>query len=537
MLAETVDEANHQIQSFNPSEALVHSSIHQSSPHYGIMAAPAVDVHRQPNTVGLNTAREPRADLASVPSSGLFSPTQLSGQAESRPIIPQHLKEHETVTPRYLRERTPLRPHPDNQAFRLSSSPVEASPLKKRPADDIEKVTQVISDTDDFEVIEAVRPRTATPASRQRRPEIILQSKSASRARSRIESPDPLDIIPNPSASASYSRPQQPRSSATESTGVGSERKSSRVQAATEKKELEKEEKRRIRRERKAREEEERKAKTPDQATKSKRQKKTGSLSTATRRSTASPRKSESAAVGEIPDPTPASEIVEVRAEIAKSRLTDTPGGVGARASISQEPEDIHALASVAIEPAVLEDDVDLVDAQVPKSPIKSAAKGSLRHDDAPPSAESPSHVHDSRQRERVASTSSSRDSPGPAGPDGRLQRPQGIRWQTCRFCLPMYATQELMISARDDLSGVLAKFGGARPTGMSKRHRIAPLHAKIGPPAKALPPVPQKPMKKKKGDESEEEESDDGDGEEDEDGVSKRKSKVKGMEWFMVED
>ena len=100
-----------------------------------------------------------------------------------------------------------------------------------------------------------------------------------------------------------------------------------------------------------------------------------------------------------------------------------------------------------------------------------------------------------------------------------------------------MYATQELMISARDDLSGVLAKFGGARPTGMSKRHRIAPLHAKIGPPAKALPPVPQKPMKKKKGDESEEEESDDGDGEEDEDGVSKRKSKVKGMEWFMVED
>jgi hypothetical protein len=70
----------------------------------------------------------------------------------------------------------------------------------------------------------------------------------------------------------------------------------------------------------------------------------------------------------------------------------------------------------------------------------------------------------------------------------------------------------------------------------MSKRHRIAPLHAKIGPPAKALPPVPQKPVKKKKGEESEEEESDDGGGD-DEDGVSKRKSKVKGMEWFMVED
>jgi len=537
MSTETVDEANHQIQSFNPSEALAHSLTHQSSPHYGVMAAPAVDMHRQPNTVALSTAREPRADLASVPSSGLFSPTQLSGQAETGPIVPQHLKEHETVTPRYRKERTPLRPHPDNQAFRLSSSPVEPSPLRKRPADDIDKDTPVISDTDDFEVIEAVRPRTATPASRQRRPEIILQSKSASRARSRIESPDPLDIIPNPSASTSYSRPQQPRSSATESTGVGSERKSSRVQAATEKKELEKEEKRRIRRERKAREEEERKAKTADQATKSKRQKKTDSLSTATRRSTASPRKSESAAVGEIPDPTPASEIVEVPAEIAKSRLTDTSGGVGARASISQEPEDIHAPASVAIEPAVLEDEVDLVDAQVPKSPIKSAAKEFLRHDDALPPAESPPHVHESRQRERVASTSSSRDSPGPAGPDGRLQRPQGIRWQTCRFCLALYATKELTDSARDDLSGVLAKFGGARPTGMSKRHRIAPLHAKIGPPAKALPPVPQKPVKRKKGDESEEEESDDGDGEEDQDGAPKRKSKVKGMEWFMVED
>jgi hypothetical protein len=99
-----------------------------------------------------------------------------------------------------------------------------------------------------------------------------------------------------------------------------------------------------------------------------------------------------------------------------------------------------------------------------------------------------------------------------------------------------LYRAHRAYHSARDDLSGVLAKFGGAKPTGMSKRHRIAPLHAKIGPPAKALPPVPQKPVKKKKGEESEEEESDDGGGD-DEDGVSKRKSKVKGMEWFMVED
>jgi hypothetical protein len=70
----------------------------------------------------------------------------------------------------------------------------------------------------------------------------------------------------------------------------------------------------------------------------------------------------------------------------------------------------------------------------------------------------------------------------------------------------------------------------------MSKRHRIAPLHAKIGPPAKALPPVPQKPVKRKKGDESEDEDSEEGDSE-DENGVRKSKSKAKGMEWFMMED
>jgi len=70
----------------------------------------------------------------------------------------------------------------------------------------------------------------------------------------------------------------------------------------------------------------------------------------------------------------------------------------------------------------------------------------------------------------------------------------------------------------------------------MSKRHRIAPLHAKIGTPAKALPPVPQKPVKRKKGDESDDKDSDQG-GSEDENGVRKPKSKVKGMDWFMVED
>jgi hypothetical protein len=86
-----------------------------------------------------------------------------------------------------------------------------------------------------------------------------------------------------------------------------------------------------------------------------------------------------------------------------------------------------------------------------------------------------------------------------------------------------------------------LAKFPGSKPSGMSRRLRIAPLHTKIGPPAKALPPVPQKPVRKKKG-ESDEDEDEDEEGEEESDGEGgvrkkKGKSKEKGLEWFMVED
>ena len=88
-----------------------------------------------------------------------------------------------------------------------------------------------------------------------------------------------------------------------------------------------------------------------------------------------------------------------------------------------------------------------------------------------------------------------------------------------------------------------MSKFGGARQSGMSRKYKIAPLHSKIGTPAKSLPPVPLKPVRKKKGDESEE---DDDEEEEEEvsDGeggtvmVKKEKAKkVKGMEWYMVED
>lgn len=63
----------------------------------------------------------------------------------------------------------------------------------------------------------------------------------------------------------------------------------------------------------------------------------------------------------------------------------------------------------------------------------------------------------------------------------------------------------------------------------------------RIGPPAKALPPVPLKPVRKKKGD-SDEDEEEEGEAEEESDGeggvrkVGKREN-GRGMEWFMVED
>lgn len=95
-----------------------------------------------------------------------------------------------------------------------------------------------------------------------------------------------------------------------------------------------------------------------------------------------------------------------------------------------------------------------------------------------------------------------------------------------------------LTIPARNDLNSVLSKFPGSRMTGMSKRHRIAPLHAKIGPPVKALPPVPLKPVRKKKDDDDDEDEDDEGEegGSGDEEGRQK-KNKAKAMEWLMMED
>lgn len=50
-----------------------------------------------------------------------------------------------------------------------------------------------------------------------------------------------------------------------------------------------------------------------------------------------------------------------------------------------------------------------------------------------------------------------------------------------------------------------MARSGGVKTTGFSRRTQIPSLHRKIKTPPKKLPPVPQKAVKRKKGDDSDE--------------------------------
>jgi hypothetical protein len=88
IVAEIVDEANHQIQSFSASNAVAHSS-----PHHGDMAAPR-NMPRQSNVVGFDVGGHLGADL----SSGQFSPTQLSSHVDPGLTIPTVLVARRAVT-------------------------------------------------------------------------------------------------------------------------------------------------------------------------------------------------------------------------------------------------------------------------------------------------------------------------------------------------------------------------------------------------------------------------------------------------------
>ena len=438
--ADHADEANQsRIESFNPSEALHHSSAFDSPSHYRAMAAPLTYVRRDPEiAIPENMARIPTTG----PSSGHLSPTQLSAQVvpDSDLAATSKTLRHDVQTGQ---QRTPLRPRASNRAFQLSSSPIEASNSSKKAAHASSKHIDALSDSEEIEVIETVRP---TPASKRRRPEIVLQSRSTSRARSRLDSPDPLDLIPSGSADTFPSierHSAQPRSSATESNHVGTERKSSRVQAAAEKKELEKEEKRRLRRERKAREEAERIARGSQEPTAKSKRQKTAKSATAAKPITYSGSSSRGAkSTTEVnrssATPAPSTSIISPVNSITKPPAE--PRIARARASIAMAtpPEEVEAEESLPISPVKIAE-ADTIDGE-PTSP-KLAAQESPTPNEAPRGgdivepkihvARSESPFADPRRRELAASSSSSRQSPGPAGPDGRPQRPDGIRWQT----------------------------------------------------------------------------------------------------------
>jgi len=384
------------------------------------MPAPLVYVRRHPNEIPPDSSKV----HTSVQSSEYLSPTQLSAQAAPEPAA--RLSPKGVQTPH---QRTPLQPKAYNQAFALSSPPAEPSSSTKKVSQPTKNTIFVVSDSEEVEIIESTHP---TPASKRPklRPEIILQSTSASRARSRHESPDPLDVIQSGSTSTLPSlerRSEQPGSSANASTSTVAERKSSRVQAAADKKELEKEEKRRLRRERKAREEADRLV-GGDQARRIRRQTSNASVS-ATKpvaHSDAPTRKSRQAP------------------QARRTTVTTVPAtNRGPPAESIQE----HSAESPAAGPRI---DMPSVQPRSPISPAKVAepALDSEKHKLGTPKSPSPEAQYDRtaqgvgtatmtnlmvdpRRQELVASSSSARQSPGPVGPDGRPQRPDGIRWQT----------------------------------------------------------------------------------------------------------
>jgi hypothetical protein len=440
-LADHSDEANQsRIQSFNPSEALHHSSALDSPSHHRAMPAPLAYVRRDLEMAVTDNMAKTHT---SGPSSGHLSPTQLSAQAVPEPDFAT-ISKRQNQDAQTIQQRTPLRSKASNQAFQLSSSPIEASSSSKKPTHTTSKHIDVLSDSEEIEVIETVRP---TPGSKRRRPEILLQSKSASRARSRIDSPDPLDLIPSGSADTHSSNERhsvQPRSSATESTHVGTERKSSRVQAATERKELEKEEKRRLRRERKAREEADRIAKGNQEPTAKSKRQKSATPATAAKPITYSgnsTRSARQAAKVDRSSATPAPSASHISPVDSITQRPAQPRIAKGRASIDvatpseeAEPEGPLSPVKVSEADAIIDEEPtppELV-AQKPPFPNEFLAKGDISkpklHD-----ARSESPLADPRRRELVASSSSSRQSPGPAGPDGRPQRPDGIRWQTSK--------------------------------------------------------------------------------------------------------
>lgn len=356
----------------------------------------------------------------------LFTPTQTSNQA--RPPITYGKAD----------QRTPLRANP-NHTFQLSSSPPELVDSLKRQSPPASKAPKPASSQPEIvEVLETTRPKSAMPSSSRSRsrPEIVLQSRKKVGSSKQRDSPDPLDLIPDagPSSSGDF----HPLSSSLDTANKGVERKSSRVQAAAEKKEAEKEEKRRLRRERKARE-----ALLEHSKSSGKKAvpKKTASIVT-TRR--ASPVKAPVALSGEANKV-----IVTVNPDVPvtldrhkaptkkRARLDETEDSEipVAQSHIPRAEERSPSRApSVADQEESLPAPVDLVLEDDRPDVLKASA---LAASPGPPTTkdtvEPPKSDLSRLRKSETVSSPSPRQSPGPLQPNGKPERPEGIRWQTCK--------------------------------------------------------------------------------------------------------
>ncbi|WWD20634.1 hypothetical protein CI109_105110 [Kwoniella shandongensis] len=451
----------------------------------------------------------------------------------------------------------------------LSSSPMSEgrAPALRSPSKKTRPI--VLSDSEEEEEeeqIEAMTPRSRLAV-------VVPFSKPAS-ARSEVPnstllrhtSPDPLDNLTGQRPS-----PIKPAPASSATTGNGdisssSKRASSRISEKQAKEAAEKEERRRKRREEKEKQRlaEERKriaAEKKERAsasasateTQSRRKRKETTpppapiveedaaedsiveIDPPIPKSTETNVKKRKSEVAELPDPDdedgdfdPRQMEVEVQgkgqAKAKEKKTKKSPAKRGKKSVVEvqevvKQPEEIVAPVEVNQE-EVAEEPVQEEEAEA-EAPAKSPSPPP-----APAKSESPKRppLRPTSSNTSTPNSSVYRDSPGPMKPDGTRDTPGGIKWK----------------APRNDLTTVLAKFGGTKRTGMSKRLRIQPLHQKIGTPVKALPPPPKKPEKKKKGEESDEDDDEEDEEESDGEGGVRKKVKVKkgkGLEWFMVED
>lgn len=378
----------------------------------------------------------------------LFSPTQTSERVA--PLNRPSTYKRQRGSP----DRTPLQPREGNRAFQLSSSP--ASPRDDNQKRSALAAVQISSPTSCIEVETTARPFESTTAARNKLyPEIVLPSKAPTP--SRHESPDPLDSLPQcvtpvaglPRSSQGASVPSTIMSAdisvSPHRPSVEPGRRSSRVQAATEKKAAEKEERRRLRRERKAKEEEEkaRLARSIPSSSDSARKRKSSQPEVVSNVIRPLPSGSEDGTVRHGVDREIGKRNASSKKSVSVPNMGDgtsasTQGGKAKVAadtvSIVREASTTRLNASQVLRqspPALGEANQSRI-GQVEQDQVPARSAEAI----VPTKVADPIAVADVDGCVELAHQTLSprtRHSPGPSRLDGSLARPGGIRWQTCK--------------------------------------------------------------------------------------------------------